>query len=117
MTGDYREAMRLGIAHNGEVMKARGGAPWVVEEDGRLRVRLREEGADLSGISGLPMLWCNQPEHAWITIPEHRWMSVTSLIRQYLFRDTVEILLPAQEQLVAGDGGGSAEAVLEKVEC
>ena len=42
--GDYREAMRLGIAHNGEVMKARGGAPGVVEEDGRLRVRLREEG-------------------------------------------------------------------------
>ena len=42
--GDYQQAMRLGIEHNAEVMKARGGAPWVVEEDGRLRVRLREEG-------------------------------------------------------------------------
>ena len=57
--GDYRDAMRLGIEHNAEVMKVRGGAPWVVEEDGRLRVRLREEGAGLSDKSDLRVAWYN----------------------------------------------------------
>jgi hypothetical protein len=57
--GDYSTVLRLALAHNASVMKARGGAPWVTEEGGRLRVRLREESRALSEKEALPTLWYN----------------------------------------------------------
>lgn len=57
--GDYAEVLKLLLEHNASVMKARGGAPWVTEERGRIHVRLREESRGLSRKEDLPTLWYN----------------------------------------------------------
>jgi hypothetical protein len=57
--GDYAHVVKLLLEHNASVMNARGGAPWVTEERGRIQVRLREEGRGLSKKEDLPTLWYN----------------------------------------------------------
>ena len=57
--GDYPDVLKLLLEHNASVMNARGGAPWVTEERGRIQVRLREEGRGLSRKEDLPTLWYN----------------------------------------------------------
>ena len=57
--GNYQDVLDALLEWHGSVMKARGGASWVLGEGGRLDVRYR--GADRSLPSGddLPTLWRN----------------------------------------------------------
>ena len=56
--GRYEDAITVLIAHNAEMMKLRGsGAPWVELQRGRLRVRFRDDLADLPDRATLRELW------------------------------------------------------------
>jgi hypothetical protein len=57
--GDYADTVRAAMEQNAEVMKARGGAPWLTLERNRLKVRLREESGFLPEADELPSLWIN----------------------------------------------------------
>lgn len=57
--GDYAGAIHTLLALNAEVMKSRGGAPWVTMNKGRLKVQLREESGWLPERADLPGLWQN----------------------------------------------------------
>jgi hypothetical protein len=57
--GDYAKAVHTALTQNAEVMKARGGGPWLVIERNRLKVRLREESGTLPEAGELPRLWVN----------------------------------------------------------
>lgn len=56
--GDYNQAVGLLMDQNRFVMKVRGGGPWVDLDNGKLRVRFRDDNtATLSKRSELPTLW------------------------------------------------------------
>ena len=56
--GDYNQALGLLMDQNRFVMKVRGGGPWVDLDNGKLRVRFRDDNtATLSKKSELPTLW------------------------------------------------------------
>jgi hypothetical protein len=57
--GNYADVIRIAADQNAEVMKTRGGAPWLAIERGRLKVRLREESGFLPEARELPALWIN----------------------------------------------------------
>jgi hypothetical protein len=57
--GDYEGAARVMADQNAEVMKVRGGAPWLLIERNKLKVRLREESGYLPAADELPALWVN----------------------------------------------------------
>lgn len=58
--GDFGEALRVLIEHNASVMKARNGSqPWVRLTKGRLDVRFRDEGGQLTNRKELPDSWVN----------------------------------------------------------
>jgi hypothetical protein len=57
--GNYADVIRTAADQNAEVMKTRGGAPWLAIERGRLKVRLREESGFLPEADELPALWVN----------------------------------------------------------
>lgn len=57
--GSYAEAIRLVLRINAEVMKSRGGAPWVTDEGGLLRVRFRDDKQRLPTKKELRDLWRN----------------------------------------------------------
>ena len=58
--GTYQEALEALLAWHEDVMRARGGAPWVqVGEDGRLDVRYRGAERSLPSEEELPDLWWN----------------------------------------------------------
>jgi hypothetical protein len=56
--GAYAEAIPLLIAMNAAVMHRRGGgAAWITIEGGRLRVRLRDEPADITSVQEAEQRW------------------------------------------------------------
>jgi len=56
--GDYNQALGLLMDQNRFVMKVRGGGPWVDLDNGKVRVRFRDDNtATLSKKSELPTLW------------------------------------------------------------
>ncbi|MHC2400965.1 hypothetical protein ACVMGC_005509 [Bradyrhizobium barranii subsp. barranii] len=55
--GDYMSALRLLIDQNETTMQTRGGAAWISEESGKLRVRVRDEQGRLPARSELSDLW------------------------------------------------------------
>jgi len=57
--GDYEGFARTAVEQNAEVMRARGGAPWVIVENNKLKVRLREESGGLPPAKELKRLWTN----------------------------------------------------------
>lgn len=57
VAGEHEQVVRALLAQNAWVMGTRGGAPWVVEEGGRLRVRVQDEDIALSRREELPTLW------------------------------------------------------------
>jgi len=58
LTGHYEDVVRLLIEQNRYVMNYRGGSgPWISEELGRLRVRVRDETGELPSRSNLKSLW------------------------------------------------------------
>jgi hypothetical protein len=57
--GDYEGFARTAVKQNAEVMRARGGAPWVTIEGNKLKVRLREESGRLPPAEELRTLWVN----------------------------------------------------------
>lgn len=57
--GNYADVIHIATDQNAEVMKTRGGAPWLAIERGRLKVRLREESGFLPESRELPALWIN----------------------------------------------------------
>jgi hypothetical protein len=58
-SGDYTDVIRTAIDLNADVMRGRGGAPWMSIENGRIKVRLREESGNLPEGEDLPHLWQN----------------------------------------------------------
>lgn len=56
---DYGALLRLLLAQNEATMQARGGSPWAVVENGRLRVKFRDESGRLPPAAELPGLWRN----------------------------------------------------------
>ncbi len=57
-SGDYERAIGLLMEQNSSVMKYRAGsAPWVDVSNGRLRVKFRDDGAELPKGSELPEYW------------------------------------------------------------
>jgi hypothetical protein len=56
-SGQYDMLIDLLIDQNKSVMQFRGGAPWIDKQDGRLRVRFREEQGALPGRDELPHMW------------------------------------------------------------
>ena len=57
--GDYAGFARVAVEQNADVMRARGGAPWVTLDGDRLKVRLREQSGRLPAPKRLPTLWAN----------------------------------------------------------
>src|SRR5262249_55058659 len=55
--GRWGDAVPRLLLINKQVMEARGGAAWVADEDGRLRVRFRDEAASLPAAGKLNDLW------------------------------------------------------------
>lgn len=55
--GQYREAVPRLLAINKLVMGARGGAPWVADEAGTIRVKYRDGAGALPDAAELPDLW------------------------------------------------------------
>ncbi len=55
--GDYADALRLLIAQNASVMRARGGEAWVEERGAKLHVNLRYDDGTLPEKAALPGLW------------------------------------------------------------
>jgi hypothetical protein len=56
-TGDYPAAMRALMQHNAAVMAARGGQVWIAVDNGRLRVHMADQGADLPSERELRGAW------------------------------------------------------------
>lgn len=57
-SGDYEQAIGLLMEQNSSVMKYRAGsAPWVDVTNGRLRVKFRDDGAELPKGAALPEYW------------------------------------------------------------
>ena len=57
--GDYLDAIQIAVDQNLEVMKARGGGPWLSIERNCFKVRLKEESGSLPEAEELPALWVN----------------------------------------------------------
>lgn len=57
VTGDYPQLIGFLIQQNKAVMLARGGAAWIEEERGKLKVRVAEERGNLPRREDLPDLW------------------------------------------------------------
>ena len=49
----------MAAQHNTEVMKERGGAPWLEVDGRKLKVRIKAETALLPEADALPDLWVN----------------------------------------------------------
>ncbi|HEX5749933.1 MAG TPA: hypothetical protein VFZ09_27125 [Archangium sp.] len=58
-SGEYKEFFVVAAEHNAQVMKDRGGAPWLSVEGNRLRVRIKSEVSWLPEPDELPELWVN----------------------------------------------------------
>jgi len=56
-TGDYSQLIALLIQQNRSVMHSRGGAAWIEDEKGVLKVRVREERGHLPRSDDLKELW------------------------------------------------------------
>jgi hypothetical protein len=55
--GEYGELIEFLILQNKAVMAARGGAPWLEIQGGKLSVRFRDEHGSLPSREQLPSLW------------------------------------------------------------
>lgn len=55
--GGYEQLIALLVEQNKAVMQARGGAAWIEAQDGRLQVRVMDEGGDVPGRDELDELW------------------------------------------------------------
>jgi hypothetical protein len=58
-TGDWEAVVPRLLTINKLVMDARGGAAWIADEGGTLRVRYRDEADSLPDATELPRLWRN----------------------------------------------------------
>jgi hypothetical protein len=56
-TGDYSQLITLLVQQNKSVMHSRGGAAWIEEEKGLLKVRVTEERGHLPRRADLQTLW------------------------------------------------------------
>ncbi len=57
--GDYALSIDLTLSQNAAVMTTRGGLPWASLDDGKLKVRYRENLGGLPAREELPTLWGN----------------------------------------------------------
>ena len=55
--GAFENVLDLLIEQNASVMVSRGGAPWIEKQDGKLRVRFRDETGRLPKRDALESLW------------------------------------------------------------
>ena len=55
--GDYGALIEALLAQNKAVMASRGGVPWAEQQDGKLRIRVRDEQGELPPRDALGSLW------------------------------------------------------------
>jgi hypothetical protein len=56
-SGDYQRACKVLLEQNAEVMRSRGGGPWIVLDKDIVKVRYREQAGRLPGADELRSLW------------------------------------------------------------